>query len=187
MVEAGYKGARVKSSGNDIIMILAFVAGLIIVFYVLAKREVGNLAGDAADSLSGAVSGAVNAVTAIPSQISGAIQARELSQEQVIAQAAGGSQLDYNKMVSAANIGYIPSTMVYYGNVIAPSSLLEGAAAQGADFRNDLIANNDLQRYQDLNPVSKGLVTLGEGLTRTFTGLSPYEAGVAVKNWWDSW
>lgn len=187
MVEAGYRGARVKSSGNDIIMILTLVAGLIIVFYVLAKREVGNLAGDAVDSVSGAIGGAVSTITSIPSQISEVIQRRELSQEQAIAQAAGGSQLDYSKMVSAANIGYIPSTMVYLGNVAAPTALLEGAAAQGVDFRNDLIANSDLQRYQDLNPVSKSLVTLGEGLTRTFTGLSPYEAGVAVKNWWDSW
>ena len=52
MVSAGYNGASVKSSGQDIILILAFVAGLIVVFYWLIKQETGNLIGGAADAVT---------------------------------------------------------------------------------------------------------------------------------------
>ncbi len=43
MVEASYRGAGGEAKSSEIIMIIAFIAGLIIVVYVLAKKEIGNL------------------------------------------------------------------------------------------------------------------------------------------------
>lgn len=56
-----YKGA--SGSANEIIMILAFGAGLIVVFYVLAKREAENALGAAGKAVKDAVDGAVAVVT----------------------------------------------------------------------------------------------------------------------------
>ena len=56
-----YKGA--SGNAKEIIMIVAFGAGLIVVFYMLAKREAESALSGAGKAVSDAVTGAVNAVT----------------------------------------------------------------------------------------------------------------------------
>lgn len=48
-----YQGA--SAGVSEIIMIIAFIAGLIIVFYVLAKKEIGNLGKGLSDSVKGLI------------------------------------------------------------------------------------------------------------------------------------
>lgn len=80
--------------------------------------------------------------------------------------------------------------VIQAGIVITPSSILETAAREGADMRNDLqstIYNVGGEKKTgaqlvDENPALKIIVGIGEGIPRTLTGglVSPYNAGRAA-------
>lgn len=56
-----YRGA--SGSAKEIILILAFIAGLVVVFYMLAKREAANAAGAVGAAVAGAVKKVVDDTT----------------------------------------------------------------------------------------------------------------------------
>lgn len=55
------------------------------------------------------------------------------------------------------------------------------AATEGVSFARDL--GSDRARYDNLGNVSKALVTGGEAISRTFVGVSPYNAGKRFSSW----
>jgi len=94
---------------------------------------------------------------------------------------AGASAGAYTKYVS--QMPPIQSTLVKVGTMLTPTPILQRAAEQGVDFKQSLYQNGDLARYEELPGPARELVTIGEGLSRTFMGMSPYEAGRATREW----
>ncbi len=62
MVKGSYAGAGASASGKEIILILSFIAGLIIVFYILIKKEVSNIGGGIVDDLKTAGKSVVDTI-----------------------------------------------------------------------------------------------------------------------------
>ncbi|NJD76279.1 MAG: hypothetical protein FIB08_04180 [Candidatus Methanoperedens sp.] len=176
MAKIGYRGVNAQGSSNDILMFGVVIVGIGLIGYYLLRKT----ADDTVKGLKDAAGDAVGAIAAIPSQIIAIPNVRIAENTKAIEQAA--NRTGYQDWLSGQ--GYIPQVIVNTGNAIAPTQLLETATSQGTDFRQDLIANNDLQRLE--NDPLKPLIVVGEGLTRTFTGLSPYEAGVATRDWFNN-
>ncbi len=176
MAKIGYRGVNAQGSSNDILMFGLVIVGVILVGYYLLRKSVDDAAKGVKDIAGSAIAG----ISSIPSQISAIPNVRIAQNTAAIEEAA--NRTGYQDWLS--NQGYITQTIVNTGNAIAPTGLLETAASQGVDFRQDLITNNDLQRLES-DPL-KPLIVVGEGLTRTFTGLSPYEAGVATRDWFNN-
>jgi hypothetical protein len=84
------------------------------------------------------------------------------------------TQTDYDKMLSEA--GAIPASIVRLGNVITPNELLSYAAGQGADAANTVNRLGLNDAYWKLPDVQRGLVTVGEGIGKTF-GVDLIQAG----------
>lgn len=61
---ASYRGA--SASGNEIIMIIAFAAGLVVVFYILAKREAESAISGAGKAISDIVHEVSDTVMSVP-------------------------------------------------------------------------------------------------------------------------
>lgn len=72
---------------------------------------------------------------------------------------------DYEQMLNG--LGLL-KPVVQAGNVITPPALLEGAAAAGSQAAQTVNKAGLNDAYVDLNPVSKGFVTLGEGVGMVF-------------------
>jgi len=104
-------------------------------------------------------------------------QANKAAAENAVNRPAGSFQQYEN------SLPVIVQPVVDAGLAITPTSVITQATTQGAAFSADLAANGATAAYNALTPPLKGLVTAGEAISRTFTGFSPFDAGVATMKW----
>lgn len=69
--------------------------------------------------------------------------------------------------------------LVAVGNAITPPGVPASAAVAGQQFSSELAANNDVARYNALDPITKGLVTSGQAIGSIF-GFDLYGMGHGV-------
>lgn len=184
MVEASGYGFGGKASGKEaasgILLIVALLIGLVLILPWLLKKLITSTVSNAADT--------AKELLAIPTK---AIEERQTQQNIVISDKIRAAQQAYavqpytNPDGSIATLnewsekqGLLTEFAVKATELVPYSEpLLSRAGTAGAEFRSELVASGDEARYEALDPISKGLVTLGEGLSRTFIGWSPYKAG----------
>jgi len=133
-------------------------------------------------------------VKSIPSWLSGSLTPSGQGGVDVVVKAAGGTPSAiqtrnyWDAQSQYLGSGAIQKFAIDSGNALLTAPvvdklgvpLLTQATVAGQEFRAELIKNDDLARLES-DPL-RGFIVAGEGISRTFTGFSPYEAGVATKN-----
>lgn len=82
-------------------------------------------------------------------------------------------------------LGTLENSIIDYvsGGIVNP---LRTAAESGAEFRIALEKSGDVQRFEDMSLYGRALPSIGEGISRTVFGWSPYEAGQDFAKWWNT-
>ena len=169
---------------NVIFYLIILVAIGVAVWYFLGKwlASLVPSAGNVAAGIAGAVSGASEATVK-------AVKAANQASIDTVVRAAGkqpgeaATQAYWDAANRYLGESAISTTAISAGNVILSTPvinslgqpLLAQATIAGQDFRQDLDSYGDYDRLE--NDPLRGLIVTGEGLSRTFTGFSPYEAG----------
>lgn len=179
-------GYGVKAETKEIGILIVFIIGIILVLPWLLKKLITSTGEAAADTAKD--------LLAIPGKY---VSERVEKQDIAVSAKITAAQEAY-KAHPYLNLDGTPATLnqwAQHSGLLAEASvkavelmpyggsILAQAGGAGAEFRGELVASGDEARYEALDPVSKGLVTMGEGLSKTFTGFDPYKAGQKFGSW----
>lgn len=163
MVEVETKVGKASISGNEGLTIVVIVLALVVGVIIIVRKILVD---------SGA------AILNVPQTIIDGASKVIQSKDKGIEESAGRIDFDAFK----TKIGLLPQTLINIGEIITPQTVLNRFASEGARFGESLEINNDRQRLESLNPITKSLVVVGEALPSSILGFSPYQAGIDFRN-----
>ena len=180
-----------------IFWLIAGIAIIVVIWYVIKDtiKTAATVIPDPIKAASDWAAGAINAPGDLADKTARAIQTANQNSIDTVVRAKGGTpgpaatEAYWDAAARYLGEGAIQSTAISAGNVILSTPvinnlgqpLLAQATVSGENFKQALDTYGDTERLE--NDPLRGLIVTGEGLSRTFTGFSPYEAGKAFGGW----
>jgi hypothetical protein len=184
-----------RETRTNWLLIFGAIIAVLLVAYFLFKDALGSITTAVSSAIGNPIADVTDAAGQAAQNAVNTVKQQNQNSIDTVVRAAGAQQgpaatSDYwNAVDRYLGESAISTTAISAGNVILSTPiinnlgqpLLAQATIAGQNFQQELDANGDTTRLQ--NDPLKSVIISGEAISKTFTGIDPYEAGKSFGGW----